>query len=90
VFQQDFARAFGGADRVVIASVFRSTLPDAERLSEARLVADLSAAGVSARHLPDVDTIVAAVAAEARPGDLVVVMSNGGFGGIHGKLLQAL
>jgi UDP-N-acetylmuramate: L-alanyl-gamma-D-glutamyl-meso-diaminopimelate ligase len=90
VFQKDFARAFGAADQVVIATVYRSTLPEAERLSEAELVADLEAAGVAARHLPDVDAIVGTVAAEARPGDLVVVMSNGGFGGIHGKLLQAL
>lgn len=90
VFQDDFARAFAHADEVIIASVFRSSLPDAERLSEDRLVADLVGAGVAARHLPSVDAIVAAVAAEARAGDLVVVMSNGGFGGIHQKLLGAL
>jgi UDP-N-acetylmuramate: L-alanyl-gamma-D-glutamyl-meso-diaminopimelate ligase len=90
VFQQDFARAFAGADEVVIATVFRSSLPAAERLSEEQLVADLRAAGVSARHLPDVDTIVRDVAGEARNGDLVVIMSNGGFGGIHRKLLEAL
>jgi UDP-N-acetylmuramate: L-alanyl-gamma-D-glutamyl-meso-diaminopimelate ligase len=90
VFQQDFARAFAGADEVVIASVFRSSLPEAERLSEDQLVTDLRAAGVSARHLPDVDTIVRDVAGEAQSGDLVVIMSNGGFGGIHRKLLEAL
>jgi UDP-N-acetylmuramate: L-alanyl-gamma-D-glutamyl-meso-diaminopimelate ligase len=90
VFQQDFARAFEGADQVVIASVFRSTLPESERLSEDQLVTDLHAAGVSARHLPDVDTIVRQVAEEAESGDLVVIMSNGGFGGIHRKLLEAL
>ena len=90
VFQADFARAFGAADEVVLASVFRSSLPESERLSESQLVSDLREAGVSARHLPDVDTIVREVAAEARAGDLIVVMSNGGFGGIHGKLLQAL
>jgi UDP-N-acetylmuramate: L-alanyl-gamma-D-glutamyl-meso-diaminopimelate ligase len=90
VFQKDFATAFTGADQVVIATVFRSNLPPSERLSEAELVADLTSAGVSARHLPDVDTIVRTVAAEAQAGDLIVVMSNGGFGGIHGKLLQAL
>ena len=59
VFQQDFAQAFAAADEVVIATVYRSTLPDSERLSEAQLVADLAATGVAARHLPDVDTIVA-------------------------------
>jgi len=90
VFQKDFATAFTGADRVVIATVFRSSLPESERLSEAELVADLAAAGVPAQHLPDVDTIVQTVAAEAQSGDLIVVMSNGGFGGIHGKLLKAL
>lgn len=90
VFQDDFARAFRGADEVVIASVFRSSLPPEERLSESVLVSDLTASGTHARHLPDVEAIVTAVAGEARPGDLIVVMSNGGFGGIHRKLLDAL
>ena len=88
VFQADFARALGYADEVVLASVFRSSLPEAERLSEARLVADLRAHGIGARHEPGVSEIVDVLAAEARPGDLVVVMSNGGFGGIHRKLLD--
>ena len=90
VFQDDFARAFAGADAVVLASIFRSSLPPEERLSESQLVADLQARGVAARHLPTVEAIVDAVAAEARDGDVIVVMSNGGFGGIHGKLLGAL
>ena len=90
VFQDDFARAFAGADEVVIASVFRSSLPPEERLSESRLVGDLTARNVPARHLPDVEAIVDAAAREARAGDLIVVMSNGGFGGIHRKLLAAL
>jgi UDP-N-acetylmuramate: L-alanyl-gamma-D-glutamyl-meso-diaminopimelate ligase len=90
IFQDDFARAFQSADQVVIASVFRSTLPAEERLSEDQLVSDLRRAGVAARHLPDVDTIVREVSSEAQDGDLIVVMSNGGFGGIHGKLLEAL
>jgi UDP-N-acetylmuramate: L-alanyl-gamma-D-glutamyl-meso-diaminopimelate ligase len=90
VFQDDFARAFAGADEVVLASVFRSSLPEAERLSEAGLVADLTKQNVRARHLPSVEAIVDVVAKEARDGDLVVVMSNGGFGGIHQKLVTAL
>ncbi len=90
IFQADFARAFAGADQVVIASVFRSSLPPDERLSEDRLVNDLRERGVGARHLPNVDTIVREVSTEARPGDLVVIMSNGGFGGIHRKLVEAL
>jgi UDP-N-acetylmuramate: L-alanyl-gamma-D-glutamyl-meso-diaminopimelate ligase len=90
VFQDDFARAFAPADQVVVASVFRSSLPPDERLSEDLLVSDLQKNGTAARHLPDVDTIVREVSKEARPGDLVVIMSNGGFGGIHRKLLEAL
>ncbi len=90
VFQADFARAFSGADEVVLASIFRSSLPAEERLSEATLVDDLRSRHVAARHLSTVDAIVGAVAAEARDGDVIVVMSNGGFGGIHGKLLGAL
>ncbi|HVW05171.1 MAG TPA: UDP-N-acetylmuramate:L-alanyl-gamma-D-glutamyl-meso-diaminopimelate ligase [Vicinamibacterales bacterium] len=92
VFQQDFARAFeeSGADEIVLAAVFRSTLPADERLDVDQLVADLRTAGKRARVIPKVDDIVTAVAAEARDGDLVIVMSNGGFDGIHDKLLQAL
>ena len=55
-----------------------------------QLIGDLTTRRRSARTLPSVDAIVEAVARDAAPGDLVVVMSNGGFGGIHGKLLAAL
>ena len=53
-------------------------------------MSDLERAGRRARHIATVDDIVKAVAADAGQGDLVVLMSNGGFGGIHQKLLQAL
>jgi len=90
VFQDDFARAFGAADRILLPAVFRSTLPEDQRLSTEQLVADLKAAGKDARFVPKVDDIVALVAKQAREGDLVVVMSNGGFDDIHQKLLTAL
>jgi len=92
VFQTDFAKAFveSGADETILAPVFRSTLPEAERLSVDELASDITKSGRRARVLPTVDDIVATIAAEARPGDRVVIMSNGGFGGIHGKLLDAL
>jgi UDP-N-acetylmuramate: L-alanyl-gamma-D-glutamyl-meso-diaminopimelate ligase len=90
VFQDDFARAFAGANEVLIAPVFRSTLPDSDRLSIPQLVRDLHAQGLSAREADTIDDIVAGIAKEHRPGDLVVLMSNGGFGGIHQKLLRAL
>ena len=90
VFQDDFARAFGAADEVVVAAVFRSSLPESERLSAEQLVDDLHRASTHARYIPEVDAIVTTIAAEARDGDVIVLMSNGGFGGIHQKLLRAL
>jgi UDP-N-acetylmuramate: L-alanyl-gamma-D-glutamyl-meso-diaminopimelate ligase len=70
--------------------VFRSTLPEAERLSLPRLVNDLASQGQSARETASLEEIIDTVVRERRQGDLVVMMSNGGFGGIHRKLLQAL
>ena len=90
VFQDDFARAFAGADEVLIAPIFRSKLPEAERLSIPQLMHDLHARGLSAREAASIDDIVAGIVRDHRPGDLVVLMSNGGFGGIHQKLLKAL
>jgi UDP-N-acetylmuramate: L-alanyl-gamma-D-glutamyl-meso-diaminopimelate ligase len=90
VFQDDFAAAFGSADEVIIAGVFRSTLPEAERLSTEQLVADLQRRGQRARDVGAIDDIVRTITSEAREGDVVVLMSNGGFGGIHRKLLQML
>jgi UDP-N-acetylmuramate: L-alanyl-gamma-D-glutamyl-meso-diaminopimelate ligase len=90
VFQDDFARAFAGANEVLIAPIFRSKLPESERLSIPQLVRDLHARGQSARDADSIDDIVEGIAREHRPGDLVVLMSNGGFGGIHQKLLRAL
>jgi UDP-N-acetylmuramate: L-alanyl-gamma-D-glutamyl-meso-diaminopimelate ligase len=90
IFQDDFARAFGAATEVLIAPVFRSTLPEAERLSVPELIRELASRGQSARQAASLDEIIGAIVREHRPGDLVVLMSNGGFGGIHQKLLQAL
>jgi UDP-N-acetylmuramate: L-alanyl-gamma-D-glutamyl-meso-diaminopimelate ligase len=70
--------------------VFRSKLPESERLSVSKLVRDLADRGQSAREVDSIDDILTAIVGEHRPGDLVVIMSNGGFGGIHQKLLRAL
>jgi UDP-N-acetylmuramate: L-alanyl-gamma-D-glutamyl-meso-diaminopimelate ligase len=90
IFQDDFARALGRADRVILPAVFRSTLPDEQRLSAEAVVADLRQSGVDADYIPQTDEIVRVVARQARPGDLVIVMSNGGFDNIHQRLLDAL
>jgi UDP-N-acetylmuramate: L-alanyl-gamma-D-glutamyl-meso-diaminopimelate ligase len=92
VFQDDFVNAFAdsAADEVILAQVFRSSLPEAERLSVEDVVRDLKRRDVHARLIPTADEIARTVAQEARDGDLVVVMSNGGFDGLHDKLLRAL
>ena len=90
VFQGEFARAFAGADETIIAGVFRSALPESERLSADQLVEDLRGRGQRARHIPEIDDIIATIVDEAREGDVVVLMSNGGFGGIHTRLVRAL
>jgi UDP-N-acetylmuramate: L-alanyl-gamma-D-glutamyl-meso-diaminopimelate ligase len=92
IFQQDFTRAFVDArpDEVILPDVYRLSLPDSERLSVDELVRAVNDGGVKARHIPTVAGIVQTIANEARDGDLVVVMSNGGFDGIHGKLLTEL
>src|SRR5690606_9550668 len=90
VFQNDFARAFEVADETLFAPVFRSSLPESERLSIEDLVDDLRRSGRSARAAASLEEIIDTVVAEHATGDLVVLMSNGGFGGIHHKLLNAL
>jgi UDP-N-acetylmuramate: L-alanyl-gamma-D-glutamyl-meso-diaminopimelate ligase len=90
VFHADFVRALAGADKVVLPAVFRSTLPDDQRLSPEQIVAELREGDVDARYVPQVEDIVRTVARESRDGDLVVVMSNGGFENIHQRLLTAL
>ncbi|MGH0031194.1 MAG: UDP-N-acetylmuramate--L-alanine ligase [Myxococcota bacterium] len=95
VFQQRYAECFDQADRVIVravpdAPIYSATGEVTERFSAARLVDDLSARGVPAVACDEVDEIVALLAREARPGDVLLVMSNGDFGGIWEKLLRAL
>jgi len=91
VFQSELAAAFTDADRVVVAQVARlELLPPQDRLDPERLMRELQAGGKPAAYLPDVETIVRHVAAEAQGGDVVCVFSNGGFGDIHNKLLARL
>jgi len=91
VFQTELAMAFGDADMVVIAQVARlEQIPAGERLDPERLMRDIRDLGKTAEYLADVDAIVAHVVKNAQGGDIVCVFSNGGFGGIHGKLLERL
>ncbi|MFZ0795776.1 MAG: cyanophycin synthetase, partial [Candidatus Korobacteraceae bacterium] len=87
VFQRELAESLAIADQIVLADVFKSeAIPEHERLNPTAVVADLNASGERARLLGNVDEIVGAIASELRRGDVVAILSNGGFGGIYEKL----
>jgi len=87
VLQSDLARSLALADEIVVAGVFRSeTVPENERLELPPLAAEIESNGRRARLLSDADAIVQSVAPELRSGDVVAILSNGGFGGIYEKL----
>jgi UDP-N-acetylmuramate: L-alanyl-gamma-D-glutamyl-meso-diaminopimelate ligase len=87
VLQSDLARSLAQADEVIVAGVFRSeAVPENERLELSALAAEIKGKGRRARLLADADAIVQTIAAEMRSGDVVAILSNGGFGGIYEKL----
>lgn len=91
VFQDDLPRAFAQADGAFIAQVARlDQLAPADRLNPEKVVADIAATGKPAFYEPTADAIVDKLKSLAREGDVVVVFSNGGFDGIHQKLLDRL
>ncbi|HWN10310.1 MAG TPA: UDP-N-acetylmuramate:L-alanyl-gamma-D-glutamyl-meso-diaminopimelate ligase [Pyrinomonadaceae bacterium] len=92
VFQEEYADAFSSADYVVIASVF-----DSQKVSEKgksldilKLIDAIAKQNKPALAFPDADEIIAHLLPQLREGDVVAIMSNGGFGGIHEKLLEGL
>ena len=91
-FQQAYIDAFTPADQVIVSRVY-----DAHRAAEMggvldieKLIEDVSARNKTAAAITDVDEIVQKLKTDLRPGDVVAIMSNGAFGGIHEKLLKAL
>ena len=91
VFQHQLAAAFEPADGVVMARVAKlEQIPEAERLNPERVVEDIRASGKPAFYEDGTAAIVERAVELAAPGDMIVVFSNGGFDGIHAKLLAAL
>ena len=91
VFELAFARAFATADEVLIAGAhLPGKVPEAQRISEESLVASINRESGRARFIPTVDAIVSDLSGRLCAGDHVLILSNGGFGGIHDKLLSAL
>ena len=90
-FQDQYAQAFDTADEVIIAQPFRQEgIPAEERFRSDTLVHALTDRGVNAITLPDADAIAATVALRAHPSDVVAVLSNGAFDGLHSKLIERL
>jgi UDP-N-acetylmuramate: L-alanyl-gamma-D-glutamyl-meso-diaminopimelate ligase len=91
VFQAEFPAAFDGADEILLAppydngKISRDQLLDVEQISR-----EIQAQGRRSAALSGVNEIVETIAKQARPGDVVAILSNGGFGGIHEKLLRRL
>ncbi|MDQ3800643.1 MAG: UDP-N-acetylmuramate:L-alanyl-gamma-D-glutamyl-meso-diaminopimelate ligase [Acidobacteriota bacterium] len=92
VFQEPYTKAFKYADYVIIAGVYNTSKASelGEVLNVDELVADIKSQNKPALAFPDADAIVAHLAPELKEGDVVAIMSNGGFGGIHDKILNAL
>ena len=91
LFQSELVDALERADVVVVAEVAKlEQLPPNERLNPERLMQDLMRTGKAAAYLPTVESIIEHIAADAKPGDVVCVFSNGGFGNIHERLLTRL
>jgi UDP-N-acetylmuramate: L-alanyl-gamma-D-glutamyl-meso-diaminopimelate ligase len=87
VLEADLIQSLRGADRVVLAGVYQQQrIADAERLHPEDVVRALNAAGTEAELCPDVESIVSYIAPQLESGDVVAILSNGGFDGIYEKL----
>lgn len=91
IFQNDYVRAFSEADEVYLAKPYdQSKIAENERFSSEELVEALKSSGREARAMASVEEIVLRIAERAKRGDVILIMSNGGFDGIYQKMLQAL
>jgi UDP-N-acetylmuramate: L-alanyl-gamma-D-glutamyl-meso-diaminopimelate ligase len=91
VFQQDYPLAFDAADVICIRHPpLLEKIPVDDRFSSEQLVADLKQRGKDAHYFTDAQAIIDYLCESALPGDLILIMSNGGFENIHERLLDAL
>jgi UDP-N-acetylmuramate: L-alanyl-gamma-D-glutamyl-meso-diaminopimelate ligase len=91
VFEADLVDSLSLADQVVLAAVFQSeSIPESERLHPEKVIAALNARGIPSQLHPDAEAIVATLSPQLEDGDIVAILSNGGFGGIYQKLPAAI
>lgn len=89
--QDELVGALSGADGIFVCAIADAgKVPEEELLDVEEVVRAIGAGGRMAFTEPGADAIVARLKSLAEPGDVVVVLSNGGFDGIHAKLLEAL
>jgi len=91
VFEQELVESLALADEVVLAAVYQSeSIRVPERLEPQRVIAALLKRGVPAVLCADADAIIAHSSSRMRAGDVIAILSNGGFGGIYEKLPRTL
>lgn len=91
IFQKDYVEAFKECDEILLAKAFdQSKIDEGDRFSSEELVEDLKRQGKSAGAYDSADQIVSSLKTQAHRGDLILIMSNGGFDGIYEKLMKAL
>jgi UDP-N-acetylmuramate: L-alanyl-gamma-D-glutamyl-meso-diaminopimelate ligase len=91
IFQTALPEALKFADGVILARVARlDQLPPGDRLDPERVVQMIQSFGIPAFYEPSVDEILRRLKPLAKPGDVIVVFSNGGFEGIHERILKEL
>lgn len=91
VFQKDYVEAFQVADEIILAEAFdQAKIVETDRFSVAELISDLKKSGKTATSFNTADEIVGFLKSKAKSGDMILIMSNGGFDGIYQKLMTAL
>jgi UDP-N-acetylmuramate: L-alanyl-gamma-D-glutamyl-meso-diaminopimelate ligase len=91
IFEKELAQSLATADEVVIASIFKpEAIAEDERLRVDAVAKGVTKLGKKSRELADADAIVKTITPELQSGDVVAVLSNGGFGNIYEKLPQAI
>ncbi len=91
VFQQDYTTAFQGADLLLVREhLFLDNIPAEDQFSSRKLVEDIQEQGQEAMYFADTDTILKHLLARTREGDVIAILSNGGFDNIHERLLAGL
>ena len=91
IFQQDYVSAFDASDLILIRKPLPlANVPEADLFSSSQLASDLRARGLDARTFADTDTILDHLMTTLQKGDVVAILSNGGFDNIHSRLLEKL